>query len=437
MADLAEQVDLQLRQQVAAAETAHISPLLRSFGKANHEFAHVQNRMINELLDDGKVPTAEFVIQTLATLAQQIRLDLAAYSSTPPGPWRNMLRLYALAGSLDLGIDEAADTGARLLSADRPHDLLVGILLYQLTDPLHLPAAQSLALFDHAIVLARQVRLTLTADSPHLIVVDRSGALPPMTVARGVESPAPQDLGYLDVAALIEQLEALPEPEPNDTLMLYMLRGLTAESSDLQGRRHPRIPRQASYEMFVGITAIHQRLSRLTNDQSQSLATQEAIFVGSEAPSVERPQSGTACQQVNFSEGGAAFELPAEQFTYGQVGDLVLFESNGGAAQPRPTGLLARIRRLLRRDASTLEIGVEKLQWRLSPVLIKGHRGSGRALVFPGPDPAGWQLFAPADAAPPGAVLGLQSSQGAVQVRVEKELDRTPTMVHTLVSRMG
>lgn len=437
MKDLAEQVDELLRQQVSGFETSLFTPLMRNFGEANRELTHVQLRLINELLDDGKMPSASFVLQTLAALAQQIRLTLATYGGTPPGTWRNMLRLFALAESLEPETDDAHTTKPAQVATDSPQNLLVGSLLYQLTDPLHLPTAQSLELYDLANTLAREARLTLTADNQHLIVVDRSGSMPPLTAARGVEAPAPQDIGYLDVTGLIETLEALPEPEVNDTLMLYTLRDLSAEFSDLQGRRHPRIPRQATYAMFVGITAIHRRLSQLTDGSNPSLLTQESIFVGAETPNIDRPQVGIACKQINFSEGGAAFELPAEQFAHGQVGDLVMFESHSADTEQRPTGLLGRIRRLLRRDAWMLEIGVEKLQWRLTPVQIKSHRGSSSALIFPGPDPAGWQLFASSDAAPPGAVLELQSSQGTVQVRVEKHLDRTQTMVHALVSRIG
>lgn len=437
IADLAEHTNDQLREQAVAAEMALLNPLVRTFITANHEFAQVQKRYINELLEDGKTPPATLLIRTMASLAQEIRLNLTAYSGTPPGPWRDMLRLYTLAGALDLRSDEQTGIGARALPTENPHHLLVGSLLYQLTDPLHLQAGQGLDLFDYAISLAPQVRLTLEADGTHLIVVDRSGSLPPMTAARGVESPDPQDLGYLDVADLIAHLAALPDPEIKDSLMLATLRDLSAEFSDRHGRRHPRIPRQAHYAMFVGISAIHQRLSHLTRDESKSPAGEPSLFSAAQTPSVKRPPSGIACEQVNYSEGGAAFELPTQHFRHGQVGDLVLFESRNEAAQQRLTGLVARICRLLRRDASTLEIGVEKVVARLSPVKIKGHRGSGHALIYPGSDEAGWQLFAPADAAHPGAILELQSAQGAVQVRIEKELDRTPSMVHAQVSRIG
>jgi len=169
--------------------------------------------------------------------------------------------------------------------------------------------------------------------------------------------------------------------------------------------------------MTYGLLNIHARLDALTRGR-ESGAT---------------PSTAIACRQVNQSKSGAAFHLQGPLNPPLSVGEPILVEAEAGSQGGAPVGFAGRIRRLVTLENQQIEIGVEKLQGRLVPLVITGSaaerlHGSNHALLQQALDSGQYTLLAPRSLYRQGDKVTAESATAELNLQMKSLLG---TVQHT------
>ncbi|MFM1892355.1 MAG: hypothetical protein RLZ44_1432, partial [Pseudomonadota bacterium] len=278
--------------ELSARQVAELLPVHRALSWA---LAQLHKRQINELLGSAAGPSADALYAATLMLARQLRLELSAAQPLDPDTWRDLIQLYQIADFLGRAAVAVRDP---LPLAPDVHGLFFGNLLFVLTDPPHLPAAAAWRVYETALRGAALVELDQGQPCQSGIPLDMRGLQPPLALARQPELATTPECRCLRLGRLLQALE----PQTADDSAAATLWRSLQDLVETRGRRYPRFPRSAHYQLYVGLAATQQRLSELTGDSGAApTAGLQLDPAGPGAPGA-RP-----CQQLNQSIGGAAF----------------------------------------------------------------------------------------------------------------------------------
>jgi hypothetical protein len=410
---LAAQVDAHIRSDPDRTEQVLFDDVVAWFGALNAELAQLRKRHVNDLLEGQRGALGEALCAAMHTLSRQIRLDLSGYHGTPPNTWRDMLQLYETAGFLQLARHSLGPPE----SAGRDlHRLFFGALLYQLADPLRLPPRASWALYDEALAAAAEVDFVSGPAGPGSVVIDATGAVPPLAGARHPPRQPPRRRFVLPLGRL---LEAAGGDTGYDRLA-ECLRTLEPALNPTPGRRQQRQIRDCALLLHAGFAMVHRRLAAI---RRRGRAPEGDVAVA----------QGVACRQLDDSAAGAALVVERRRHAAVQIGDLVLLEHPAGDPA---RGFVARVRRLRLREPGRLEIGVEKLPGRIAPAQLLGEGRDGRALLHREPAAGRLELYGPAARLAVGAELELEVAGATLRLQVLGERERGPHLARVSVRRL-
>ena len=352
-----------IREPRTEARDRAAEQLLPVFSRLTNELGHLQKRLINELMDTPKGPSAATLVTTLELLAWQVRIDLTRYRTTPPAAWRDMLQVYQVA-------EFAQHQGTAVKRADttliNAHDLFFGTLIFLLCDPLRFSQQQTWALFQYAITRAETVEFTTEKPTASDLPVDLSGTIPPLLFARNPKLKTPGPRQQIAIGRLLRSL-ANDIDDARAGWLRAALHGLLSNNERARQRRaEPRVMRDTECRMYIGLTSIHARLAQIAGP-------------GHTIDEV-RPRHLT-CRQFDYSPSGAGFVLDPHYARYIGINELILLERQSRRDAKRSIGFVARVSRLLLRDNERLEVGVRRVPGRLKPIEVKDRRQSGPGLL--------------------------------------------------------
>lgn len=326
-------------------------------------FGHL--RVANELLACGKTPTAKGLYRAMQLLDTAMTVQRAHYCRPAAEGWRRFVQIYRHAEAQRMARQPVDRALPRANGPATIEGLFFRALIIGLCDPHHHRADEVLGWQDWVSAHTDLVELGVLPQGPSAVPVDLSGELAPLTAARRGK-PAPE-MHYLGTERLLQRLqEDTTAPAGLGAALTGLLRGRKAPEQ----RQGPRQPRHHPFRMIYGLHNIHARLDALTRGRGDG----------------DAPPAAVACRQVNQSGSGAAFHLRGPLNPPLSVGEPILFEAETRAGNGAVVGFAGRIQRVVMLEDQAIEIGVEKLQGRLIPLVITGSaaerlRGSTHALL--------------------------------------------------------
>jgi len=370
------------------------------------ELAFGYLRAANDLLVRSKQPPAETLYRAMRLLDDAMAIQRQHYCRIVPEGWRLFTRIYRHAESQQIS---RQPVDAKLRRAGQPatiEALFFRALLISLCDPHHYRPDQILAWHRWTTGHTDLLELGILPQGAFSIPVDLSGELAPLTGARRGK-PGP-DMRYLLTDGFLQRLQ---DDAGAPAALGQALIGLIKGRKSSEQRQSPRQPRNHPFLLMYGLRNIHARLDALTR--------------GSAGGST--PSAAIACRQVNQSKSGAAFHLQGPLNPPLNVGEPILVETASPPQGGAPVGFAGRIRRVVTLDGQQIEIGVEKLQGRLVPLVVTGAaaerlHGSNQALLQQVLDSGQYTLLAPRTLYREGDRLTAESATAELNLRIKRLL---------------
>jgi len=262
-------------------------------------------------------------------------------------------------------------------------------LLLSLLDPCHLQEDEPRIAFEYLGELADNaafIPLTAEIDPAGHYVIDKLGELPPQrfdpAMQDGLATPRFCLFNILPVSQRLHQdLRAIEKQSAGHPTGLQNL-GIKAASNLLRRMLkswHVRLQRDSERHatsgqarLSLGLWAVH----RFFTDPAASLAhdsDQEEIDLAQQTgvlnPGTVRNPPAFDCWRCNQSRSGVALLLSMPQTTMPQVGDLVLLTRP--ESQHVAEAKVGVVRRVLLKEQTMLEIGVQFINGRIIPLSIQ------------------------------------------------------------------
>lgn len=343
--------------------------LLSNVSKLMLELACGHMRCINLALEKGQQPAATDIYHALLPLVRLLQWDILRYNLTRPSLWRQLLQLYAMANLFECNADKVESQLALDMDGSNTHDLFFSTLALLLADPYRLPSGALGRLCSGMSKLASYLRYSNSEKAHYRVPVDLSGQLPPLRYARQ-QTNSPQT-AYLQLDEFLSHLSQQGLPNDDGSLALWLrdsLLQLSARDRGQDGRRHQRQTRIADYRFHGSLRDVQNRLREIQLGSTPSTHETAGIVLEEEATQALLTL-GIPCRQIDHSSSGARFLLGNPK-NAPDIGDWLLFETESTKGAQ---GFVARVQRRLRLDNAQFELGVEKLQGTLIPVLV-GHQ---------------------------------------------------------------
>lgn len=342
------------------------------------ELAYGQLRIANSALSSGKIPDAELLYRALQLLERALNLERLRYYRPSLDGWRLLLSIFLNAEALEIADHEVGRELRRNGDPGTIQGLFYRALMSSLYDSNHRRPDQLQAWRTWTGTHANLLEMTVLPQGPYAMPIDISGSLDPLAAARRGK-PGPE-IRYLAADRFLQALQEDPQgPRELHGALHDLIRGRKSPEQ----RQNPRQPRNHPFAMRHGLRSIHARLSELI---------QGGLPGGSEPAPV-------ACRQIDQSKSGSAFRLQGPLRPPLGIGDPVLMEAVSAANENAAVGFIGRIRRLVNLPDQQVEIGVEKLAGRLTPVELSGGaaqrlRGDTLALLQHDQDAGRYVLIA-------------------------------------------
>ncbi len=315
-------------------------------------------------------------------LSLELFLAYEAYECTVANSWRELLSIYRLADQQGLVHEPADDRDqAEPANATISH-VLKRILLLKLLDPGHMVLGEARACFDYFNNWASKARLENLRETHNpagRFLVDLSGIEAPGPPDPDKQPQNPERYRYFNLIPVsrqvnrqMQRMELNGDPPPVGLQRMCELSPILVLKRMLlawHGRQERRSNRVESFGWMLcncGLSAVSHFLRQRNAESggskempSREEGTNEEVDL-SQIPAHNGQQfhyTRSRCRQVNRSVSGICIRLQLPEESDPKVGQVLLLEED---IANQPGGTYAGIvRRCLRIDADTLEIGIQ------------------------------------------------------------------------------
>lgn len=369
--------------------------------KITTELAYGYKRVINEALQGGGPPKdkeqfGNAIHAALQAMTLELMLEYASFIPDSKKAWREIFQLYSLAEQQDLQ-HHAPESG------DSIELLFKRILLIALTDPYHLQRGEAWSCYDYLTEWGAKAGIGRAATAPEnttgVFLIDLGAMQPPKPPEPG-ESLAQERHRLLTVAPLnasvhrhLQQIReedaAAPKGAENLSIaeMEQMFRHMLLAWHVRPSRRSPRHEKYGACRVACGLSAINHFLlaGEFTPEREERAAppgTEDLIL--EEKGTFRREAAHYDVHRwriFNRSASGIGMMVSPPFPKDLQVGQLVLVEIETEQREKRLTPGI--VRRMIERDANTLETGIQFIHNKVDPIAIRPHAyGSENAADF-------------------------------------------------------
>ena len=327
------------------------------------------------------------IYQAIKYLAQEFLCACLMYDCHGSKTLQEMIRLHTLAEENNLQLAPVDD--AEYASASITQQLKLTLLL-SLLDPCHLQEDEPRIVFDYLGAYADTaefIELTANIDPAGRYVIDRMGEMPPQRFdpgsQEGLATPRFCIFDVLPVSQRLHQdLRSIEKQQAGNPMGLQHL-GIKTASNLLKRMLkswHIRLQRDSERHatsgqagLTLGLQAIHRFFSDSTTSVEQDNGNPQEIDLtlqtGGLNPSGDCASLTLDCWRCNQSRSGVALLLTVPQLITPQVGDLVLLTKT--KSRNRSEAKVGVVRRVLLREQSVLEIGVQFINGRIVPLSMQ------------------------------------------------------------------
>lgn len=345
------------------------APLHGTVSQLTLELAYGHMSAINQTLAQGKPPPGEDIYNAMLALSRLMQWDMLQYDLTRPAIWRQLLSLLTLS---ELNAHNGVPLDSELaldIDADTTHCVFYGVLILLLVDPYRLPCHEMGKLVRGLGQLTPYLSLSQQAKAGFSIPVDFRGLTPPLRFARKPEGS--NKVRHLQLQPFLHQLQTQGLPGDDGSLANWLLKNLQELSKPHSGdtpRRSLRKRSTADFHYVHQLSAVHSRLLDLHSLHSGTSMDNDTVDI--ENIGSETMILGTPCHLTDRSDNGIGFILPAHVIPP-RVGDIALFEHDSNSPLgSKGIGFVGMVRRRLRREDGSHELGVEKIRGRVVPVTL-------------------------------------------------------------------
>ncbi|MES9873954.1 MAG: hypothetical protein ABW146_12625 [Candidatus Sedimenticola sp. 6PFRAG7] len=385
------------RQQNIAGHRSEVQ-LQELFAEITTEMSYGFKRVIldNDLAGKGKLSdeeTAESLYYAIDSLCLELMFSYAGYLQASTNVWREVSQLFLLAEQRKVArmpvetrhCDEEINTDIRLI--------FKRITLIHLLDPYRLQRGEVWAYYDYLACWAQHARVGNLKEKnipASCFLLDLHGNQKPFAYDPEKPPGDPSHYLVLDVSPLNQEIHRqmqVLKAKPNTPIAGVskraggsterMIRNMLLAWHVQPHRRHPREERFDWLIAACGIAATQHFLleGKLTAVTHEPEAVAEP---GEETEAIEildLQQTGPSgydtqrWRQVNLSASGVGIVLNPADAGGLQVGQAVLLESERRGGEG--SWVIGIVRRLIQRDRSTLETGIQFIRGTIHPATIR------------------------------------------------------------------
>ncbi len=347
------------------------------------EMAYGYKHVINECLSQKKswLSNRKKLVTGIYFAVKYLSLDLLmgyeCYQCKSDNNWREILPLYTLAEQQNLHLAKIDDPDQSQPDFATVSHLMKRIVLLSLLDPCHLQPMEARISYDYLNLGASLARLEMLggqADVAGRFLLDMQGVRP----ARPFDlHDIPSDAGRYRVLNVVpvskqthrhlRQIEIDRTPPPGGLQLLRSVDAIQILSRMLKSwhaRQDRGSPRQDAFGWVTVVSGIHD-IHRFLSSRGQS----DGLTQRENASQSKRNANSLRCHRLNVSESGIALRIALPCDPQPQVGQLLLMQDE---TDPRKPVLEAGIvRRCLRIDDETLELGVQFIRGRVKAIAFR------------------------------------------------------------------
>ena len=347
------------------------------------EMAYGYKHVINECLTQKKswLSNRKKLVTGIYFAVKYLSLDLLmgyeCYQCKSDNNWREILPLYTLAEQQNLHLAKIDDPDQSQPDFATVSHLMKRIVLLSLLDPCHLQPMEARISYDYLNLGASLARLEMfggQADVAGRFLLDMQGVRP----ARPFDlHDIPSDAGRYRVLNVVpvskqthrhlRQIEIDRTPPPGGLQLLRSVDAIQILSRMLKSwhaRQDRGSPRQDAFGWVTVVSGIHD-IHRFLSSRGQS----DGLTQRENASQSKRAAKSLRCHRLNVSESGIALRIALPCDPQPQVGQLLLMQDE---TDPRKPVLEAGIvRRCLRIDDETLELGVQFIRGRVKAIAFR------------------------------------------------------------------
>jgi len=360
--------------------------------KLTIELAYSYKLIINEHLQLNNIDKYQqqfgaAIFSAMKAITLELMLEYSNLIPDSKKAWRELFQLYTLAEEYGLEKSPIEDG----VSIDH---LFKQILLITIIDPYHLPRGEAWNCYNYLTHWAVKAELHISNTVPDnitgLFLVDLQAMYPPKPPEPN--SPLQQErhrllhVNSLNLAIHQQRKQLLEnetiEPEGTEGLSKeqtsQMFRHMLLAWHVRPTRRSERHEKYGSYSATYGLSAINHYLNKGAFTQEDETPTADSMDSDSltleDTLSFHRENKHHQIYSwriFNRSTGGVGIIVPPPFPKDLQVGQLILIELDIDAEKKQlKTGI---VRRMIERDANTLEIGVQFLPGKIVPISIRPY----------------------------------------------------------------
>ncbi len=347
------------------------------------EMAYGYKHVINECLTQKKswLSNRKKLVTGIYFAVKYLSLDLLmgyeCYQCKSDNNWREILPLYNLAEQQNLHLAKIDDPDQSQADYATVSHLMKRIVLLSLLDPCHLQPMEARISYDYLNLGASLARLEMLggqADVAGRFLLDMQGVRP----ARPFDlHDVPSDASRYRVLNVVpvskqthrhlRQIEIDRTPPPGGLQLLRSVDAIQILSRMLKSwhaRQDRGSPRQDAFGWVTVVSGIHD-IHRFLSNRGQS----DGLTQRENASQSKRGAKSLRCHRLNVSESGIALRIALPCDPQPQVGQLLLLQDE---TDPRKPALEAGIvRRCLRIDDETLELGVQFIRGRVKAIAFR------------------------------------------------------------------
>lgn len=339
-------------------------------------FKHVTNECLLQKKSwlSNRKKLASGVYFAIKYLSLDLLMGYECYQCKAEHNWRELLPLYALAEQQNLHAIEISDPDQPNPENATVSHLMKRVVLLSLVDPCQMQPGEARTGYDYLNLnasLARLESLSGQTDVAGRFLLDMEGLRP----ARPYDpDDIPSDsnryrlLNVIPVSKQahkhLRQIEFDSSPPPGglqlvrDVDAIQMLGRMLKAWHARQERGSPREDTFGWVVIAKGVSTVHRFL--------QSTGLNESFSVGKPASDMVPNLKGPRCRRLNVSKSGIALRLRLPSDPVIAVGQLLIMQDDTDLGQRKfTTGI---VRRCLRIDDNTLELGIQYLRGQVHPV---------------------------------------------------------------------
>jgi len=385
------------------------TPSSREMRQLMTEMAYGYKHLINETLQQSGWKQRKRLVHSLYFVAKHLSLELflayEAYECTVTNSWRELLTIYRQAEQQEL-LDEPAEDRDQGDPANATiNHVLKRILLLKLLDPCRMVPGETRACFDYLNTLASEAvveNLQQMTNPAGRFLLDLNGIDNPAPPDPDKQPQNPERYRYLNLVPVsrqvhqqLQQMEAQGAPPPEGLRHMLQLSPILVLKRMLLAWHSRQERRNARMESFgwmlcgCGLGAAHHFLQQQQNNTSpdsspaDEQSTVEEVDLADIPVQQHQPSqyNRIRCRQINRSVSGICVRLQLPKETNPKVGQVLVLEDEvkdrTGNSYP---GI---VRRCLRIDEETLEIGIQFIRGETHPIEIRPEDAEEGAAAQP------------------------------------------------------